>query len=225
MNTMKTKNNPPQTDCKQCGTCCKKGGPTFHAEDKFLIDKGAVPVKLLFTIREGELAHDNVKGGLTPVPTDLIKIKGKKNSWECILFDEKNNACTIYDYRPLECKALKCWDTREIESVYQNDRLTRKDLLSGIRGLWEMVEDHHSRCSYHKIGSLAKSMAGGKNKIAVNGIIDIIKYDMQVRSLIVEKGSIDPEMVDFLLGRSLPDTIKMFGIKITQAGGIYKLEP
>ncbi len=218
-------NNEIQNECKQCGTCCKKGGPSFHLEDRIIVEKGAIPAKFLYTIREGELARDNVKGDLAPVSTDIIKIKGKKNSWECVFFEEKDNSCAIYDYRPLECKALKCWDTSEIEAVYAKNRLTRKNLLAGVQGLWDLIREHHSHCSYKKIGELAKFLNGGKNKTTVNRIIDIIKYDMHIRSLIVEKGSTDPEMVDFLLGRALTETIKMFGLKVEKTEGKYMLLP
>jgi Fe-S-cluster containining protein len=35
------------TKCIRCGTCCKKGGPSFHLEDKMLIEKGIILSKYL----------------------------------------------------------------------------------------------------------------------------------------------------------------------------------
>ena len=70
-----------QTSCRQCGTCCRKGGPSFHLEDRALIDEGLIQAKDLFTIRRGEPAHENVQGKISPVKTDIIKIKGKKGVW------------------------------------------------------------------------------------------------------------------------------------------------
>ena len=70
--------------CKQCGTCCTKGGPSFHMEDRRLIDDGVIPGKYLFTIRKGEPAYENIQHRLVSVATDIVKIKGKPGSWECI---------------------------------------------------------------------------------------------------------------------------------------------
>ena len=118
----------------RCGTCCKKGGPTFHHADKTLIEAGVIESKYLYTIRKGEMAYDNVKQCLEPVSSDVIKIKGKNESQTCIFFNEPQSVCTIYENRPTECRALKCWDTKALEGLYAKKRLTRKDLLSEIEG-------------------------------------------------------------------------------------------
>jgi Fe-S-cluster containining protein len=77
----------PISECRRCGTCCKKGGPSFHRTDKALIEKGVIHSKYLYTIRQGELAYDNVRQCLEPVSSDVIKLKGKGETWTCILFD------------------------------------------------------------------------------------------------------------------------------------------
>ena len=103
---MKNRNSPrPGTsgsECIRCGTCCEKGGPAFHQEDRCLIEKGQIPSRYLFTIRKGEFAYDNVKERLVPVESDIIKIKGKEDTWTCIFFDEENKQCSIYHDRPLD---------------------------------------------------------------------------------------------------------------------------
>ena len=61
--------------CARCGTCCRKGGPSFHQADKKLIEKGLISSSQLYTIREGELAHDNVKQAIlnaTELDTRLV---------------------------------------------------------------------------------------------------------------------------------------------------------
>lgn len=80
------------SECIRCGTCCKKGGPSFHSQDKILIEKGIILLKYLFTIRKGEPACDNVKGNLFFVPSDIIKIKSRTNSRSCIFSTQKNAA-------------------------------------------------------------------------------------------------------------------------------------
>jgi Fe-S-cluster containining protein len=206
------------SECARCGICCKKGGPCFHTEDRMLIEKGKIPSKCLYTIRQGELAQDNVTGYLRPVDSDIIKLKGKEGSWTCLFFDEIRKGCTIYDDRPLECRVLKCWDTRQIEQIYAHNRLTRQDLVSDISGLWELVKDHQTRCDYQKIQSLIKDSAGGKKDYARRKLLEIIHYDREIRDLAASKGSLDTEILDFLFGRPLTTTLRNYGIKIHQAG-------
>ena len=219
----KKRNNPatPGTgtsisECARCGICCEKGGPCFHLEDRMLIEKGKIPSKYLYTIRRGELAHDNVKGCLKPVESDIIKIKGKEESWTCIFFDEGKKGCTIYDVRPLECRVLKCWDIRELEQIYTNTRLTRYDLVSEVKGLWDLINDHQSRCDYKKIQSLMKDLAGSNSNDAQRKIQEIIRYDDEIRKLVVSKGRLDADVLDFLFGRPLTKTLRNYGIKIHQ---------
>ena len=210
LKSINIKQNARIAECTRCGTCCKKGGPSFHLEDKHLIDKGIILSKYLFTIRKGELAYDNVSQELLPLSSELIKIKGKNDSSTCIFFNESEKKCEIYKNRPVECKALKCWDTREIEKIYSKNRLTRKDLLFNIEGLWELVKDHQLRCSYEKIKKILQKQDSSKNAMQKE-ILEIIRYDAQIRQLVVKKGGMDSEILDFLFGRPLTITIKPFG--------------
>ena len=210
LKSINIKQNVRITECILCGTCCKKGGPSFHLADKHLIDKGVILSKYLFTIRKGELAYDNVRQELLPLSSELIKLKGKNDSSTCIFFNEGEKKCEIYKNRPVECKALKCWDTREIEKIYSKNRLTRKDLLFDVEGLWELVNDHQSRCSYEKIKKMLQKQDDSNNDIQKE-ILEIIRYDTQIRHLVVEKGGMDSEILDFLFGRPLTLTIKSFG--------------
>jgi Fe-S-cluster containining protein len=215
-------NNRPAaeiSECIRCGTCCKKGGPTFHHKDKVLIEKGLILSKYIYTIRKGEMSYDNVKGHLIPATSDIIKIKGHKGSLTCIFFNERKNTCTIYDKRPLECRALKCWDTREIERIYAKNRLTRKDLVLKIAGLWDLIDSHQVKCSYEKVHRLLKMLDGDKKNDALKDILAMIQYDTQIRKLAVQKGGLDPEIVDFLFGRAL----SMHGFKIEKKGDAYHL--
>ncbi len=210
----------------RCGTCCQKGGPAFHLEDRDLIEKGVIPSKCLYTIRKGELARDNVRQALLPVDTDVIKIKGKKDGWACFFFDEEHKSCTIYQNRPLECRALKCWDPRELGKIYARNRLTRKDLLFPVAGLWELVADHQARCDYGKIGRLVRALDGPTPEPARRELCEIIRYDAEIRKLVVSRGGLETDMLDFLFGRPLGVTIKNYGLKARQlAAGLDRTPP
>jgi len=224
-NGSKPKPDTATTECRRCGTCCKKGGPSFHLEDKVLVENGIILSKHLYTIRIGELSFDNVKGCILPASSDIIKIKGRKGSWTCVFFDGKNNECTIYDTRPMECRVLKCWDTREIEKIYAKNRLTRKDLISSIEGLWDLVEEHQNQCGYDMLTLFVDALNTDKKNEALKGILEIIEHDIKIRELVVQRAGLESDLTDFIFGRPITETIKMYGLKIEKGGDKYLLVP
>ena len=138
--------------CRRCGTCCKKGGPCLHIDDLPLIKEGRLPVSALFTIRAGEPAWDNIRNHIGGAEQDIIKIRNRAGERGCIFFNRSRNSCDIYAFRPLECRALKCWDIKNIIEVYDQQRLSRRDFLSGNTQLWEVVVAHQEVCDYGKVG-------------------------------------------------------------------------
>ena len=198
------------TECKRCGTCCKKGGPSFHIEDRALIEDGFISAKFLYTIREGEPVRDNISERIVHAPSDIIKIKGQKNGWTCFFYDETEKSCAVYEYRPLECKLLKCRDTRNIERIFGKNLLTRQDIISTVEGLWDLVVEHDQRCSYKKIRKLIDE-SGKTKKVDLSGkVAELIEYDKIIRELVVKKGELDFELLDFLFGRPLSVTMNHF---------------
>ncbi len=200
--------------CRCCGTCCVRGGPAFHGEDRPLIEKGIIPIRYLYTIRKGELVNDPIRGALLPVNSEVIKIKGKTDSRICTFFDERTLRCRIYAERPLECRLLKCWDTAAIESMYERDRLSRRDLLAGVAGLWDLLVEHERRCSYDGLAKRVARLKQSPHKSRVGDFGEIVAYDRQVRQLAVERGLLEPEKLDFLFGRPLDQTMVMFDLRV-----------
>lgn len=207
------------SQCKRCGTCCRKGGPSLHAEDRHLVESGAVQIRHLFTIREGELARDNVSGGLSPVRGEIIKIKGQGGSWMCHFFDEEAAQCRIYTHRPLECRTLACWNTSALEEIYARNRLTREELLAGVTELLDLVSDHQRQCAYESLGKAVEAFIRAPDQVsrekARNRVLDAVRYDASLRQVAVEKGGVDAGQLDFLFGRPLTQTIRMFPVQLT----------
>jgi Fe-S-cluster containining protein len=188
-------------------------------QDRVLIENGSIPLKFLYTIRPGELAYDNIRRALLPVTSEIIKLKGQDQTWSCVFYNEPDSTCRIYEKRPLECRSLKCWDTREIENIYEKSRLTRKDLLKGVNGLWELIQDHENRCSYLKLARLVMQLKEKQSRKTAAQIAEIFEYDNQLRKLALEKSGLDPEILDFLFGRSFDKTLHMFDIKLERKSG------
>jgi len=111
--------------CVRCGACCERGGPTLHSEDRTFLQKGVLRPTHLFTLRAGELAYHPLEERLIELSDEMIKIKGMDGSSACIFYDAEQHGCAIYEDRPLECRALKCWDTRDVEGLFMQDLLSR----------------------------------------------------------------------------------------------------
>jgi Fe-S-cluster containining protein len=205
--------------CRRCGTCCRKGGPALHRADRGIIETGAIQLKQLFTIRQGEPAWDNVAGGVLPAPGDIIKVKSLPGRRTCAFYGERAAACKIYARRPVECRALDCNDTREIEAIYRKDRLTRKDLLQSVPGLWELVEDHQQRCSWERVLPLAAEVRRSGQRETVEELLYLVRYDLHLRDLVVENGGTDADLLDFLFGTPLISVLKGLGVRIRQSAG------
>lgn len=212
-------------ECQRCGTCCESGGPALHQEDLELVQSGKLPLRDLYTIRKGEMAHDNVKGTLAPVAAELIKIKGAGQAWTCCYYDAESKGCSIYANRPLECRVLNCRNTAAIEALYDQGRLTRKDLLDSVPELWDLVEAHEQKCNYPDLANLAARLREEQDRSATDKLVKMVSYDAHLRALIIEKGRPDPSLLDFLFGRPLSDTLPGFGLKITHSGNKLIVAP
>jgi hypothetical protein len=135
---------------------------------------------------------------VVPLAAELIKIKEGPDGRACLFFDAAENGCAIYDRRPLECRVLKCWDTREIEAVYRRDRLRRQDLLESAPQWWDLVISHQAECDVDRI----RASSGGPGPDR-GDLKKIMAYDREMRRLVTERIGIDSEILDFLFGRPL----------------------
>ncbi len=213
---MKASSSPEDNrdTCRRCGECCRRGGPAFHPVDRPLIEKGLIPAACLYTIRPGEPVHDNVAGRLAFAEADIIKIKGRGDDWTCCFLAAQSQECGIYGDRPEECRRMQCWDTREIEAFYRQERLSRRDLLGAIEGLWELITHHEKRCSYRRLKEISGRLATGEREKTLAEIRDMVRYDESLRQLLVEQGRAQADMLDFLLGRPLIRTLPGFHIQV-----------
>jgi Fe-S-cluster containining protein len=212
----------PTHACRRCGTCCSKGGPTLHAQDKPAVEQGQIPLKSLMTVRRGEFAYDPVAEALAPLDEEIIKIKSEDPLRACIYFDNRKAACRIHADRPSECRLLKCWDTADFEAVYQKDRLTRADLIADVEGLWAMVAEHEHRCGYADIRRRLAGTERPQDESGLRRLAETIAYDIELRRLVTDSGRLDAQILDFLFGRPLLVTLKaMYGLNIRRDGGKF----
>ena len=188
------------------------------------MESGSLPLRHLVTLRAGEPVYDNVKGIYIPLDADIIKITGKDDRTACHYLDLKTNQCRIYNKRPLECRVLECWNTAPLENLYQRERLTRRDLIADVEGLWDLVETHQAHCDYDRLARLAEKCRKARSRQPDPALFQMLRYDMALRQLVCEKSPAFKKNLNFLFGLPLMTTIQRLGIKIQETGpGQYHL--
>ena len=180
--------------------------------DVSLLHDGLIERRSLYTIRLGELVRDNIRGELKVTDKEIIKIKEKEKNRGCIYYDEKAKACTIYEYRPIQCKALACWDESEFMRVYARPKVDRRDIIRDkiVLGL---MNEHDRRCSYSELDKCVRQIKK-EGEEAVGKILEILRFDHHIRAFTSKKLGIDLIEMDFLFGRPLTETITMFGLQV-----------
>ena len=147
--------------------------------------------------------------------TELVKVREREGeSGGCIFYDDPGKACTIYEHRPLQCAALKCWDTTEFLEVFQGPKLMRRQAIED-QVLLGLMEEHERRCGY----ALHEKLVGeieSKGEEAVEQILDLLKFDFHLRPFVADKLGLNPEEMDFFFGRPLTETIAMFGLQVVR---------
>lgn len=214
----------PEASCRRCGTCCQKGGPAFHLADRERIESGRIPPGLLFTIRAGEPVRDNVADRIQIADTDIIKLRGTDGTPACVCHDPAAG-CTIYEDRPVECRALDCRDTAAIAEIYGRDRLTREHLFRPASDLWRLICDHQRHCGYKSIGEIARGLDGPDGEEALRRLGEILEMDRMVRDEPVRRGLVLEAWTELLFGRPLPRTLRGFGLRVTPTQDGFRVRP
>ena len=170
-----------RTECIRCGECCLRSSPTLHQEDIPLLRKGVIRKRDLLTVRKGELVRDNINEDLTVALHEMIKVRERKEGIKggCIFYDDIGKGCRIYENRPLQCSALKCWDTEDFMRVFQKPKPERRALIDDGT-LLGLIEEHDRRCAYHSLEEDIKGIEIQGEK-AVERIIDRLKFDFHLR--------------------------------------------
>ena len=88
-----------------------------------------------------------------------------------------------------------------------------------------MWRSHQKRCAYDMLTLFVDALNTDKKDEALKGILEIIEHDIKIRELVVRKAGLESDLTDFLFGRPITETIKMYGLKIEKDGDKYLLVP
>lgn len=210
-----------RTQCERCGECCKAGGPALHLADRELFERGVLGYEHVYTLRAGEVVHEQVRGGLVRLETEMIKVKGigggVGGQWTCGFY-RAEAGCEVYEDRPVECRALKCWDTADLEMMYMQERLTRRDLIDPGSALGQVVADHERMCPVGRLWDLAAAL-DAEEADAAREVLSLVRYDESMRQAFMHKAQVGPEYLDLFFGRPLGATMHQFGLELEDREG------
>lgn len=208
------KNTTGRNGCIRCGTCCKKGGPVLHLEDKAILLKGIITHKDLLTLRKGEFVLNPINGKLSQIKKEVIKVDKRNKDWTCRFYNESGSSCTIYENRPLECKVLKCWDIDDFLKIFCKDTLTRFDLINADDPIIEIINEHEKECPCGEFIKLIFDYFKRKNQKTLSRIKDLINKDLKLRTFALKELELKKEYERFIFGQSFIDIAKIHGINI-----------
>lgn len=79
-----------------------------------------------------------------------------------------------------------------------------------MQGLWELIEDHERRCDYDAVRRLLERRSRRGRAGIERELVEMLRYDAELRRLMVAKGGLETEMLDFLLGRPVEYVLRLF---------------
>jgi len=204
--------------CKQCGTCCLKGGPTLHSDDRPLIRSGVLALGDLVTIRRHEPVLSPLTNALEHARQEFVRVRGSAGSWRCPFLTEALT-CGIYSQRPLECRALACWDTAAIEALIYRDVLTRLDLIPTDAPLREEMIRHETACPHERFAALAIEYGKNGNQRVPPALRAMIEQDLEIRHAAVCRHGLTRDEELFAFGRPFFLTLDAYGLELENTGG------
>lgn len=168
--------------------------------DTSLLDQ--IPMSDIVCLRRGELAFDPRTGTLEPLSAEMLKIQGKDRGWECVYFLPKAKSCSIYEYRPLECRSLFCGDTTQVLKAMAEPALSRGHVVSRNSGLWACICEHEQNFPVAEAMTLARMDSGGEGAIhpALN---DLLRRELHFRRALADRVQARDRDLWAYLGRPL----------------------
>jgi len=210
--------------CLRCGECCRLGSPSLHLEDVDLLARGLISFRQIYTLRRGEPVRLNIEAKLSTLPSELIKFKEDQEKGYCRFYSENQNSCGIYENRPLQCRFQQCWNPEALEKLWQEQKITRRDILENDQDLMELLELHDERCDPERLNHLFIQLHNTRDMTVLDQVLEMLRQDVAIRSLATTKLNRDEEELDFLLGRPLAEIVRPYGFRVEMdQDGVYHL--
>lgn len=206
-----------KTECERCGTCCERGGPALHSEDRDLLASGGVDLADLVTIRQGEMVVQLDTGRPEASEVELIKFQGRDGQWCCRFLDPAARTCTIYEQRPQACRLLKCWAPDEVLAIAGKKLLTRFDLLAADDPLLPLVRVHEQQCALPDMVEVAVQLEKADQRDSALAMLrGMVEKDLLFRTIAIDQFQLSLARELFYFGRPLFQLLIPMGVSIAE---------
>ncbi len=198
--------------CVRCGTCCSNAGPTLYAGDEGLLADRVVSPAQLRTYRAGEAVFSHWTNRPEVLERECVMV-APAPSGGCSFYEPGTQGCGIYDHRPAQCNAQKCWDTADANLLMGWPSLTRLELLGEGHPMAAAVAEHEDACSVVTLRAAAEGLAGGTPEAEAE-IRGMIRRDREIRASLLAKKQTSQAALPFFLGRPLEALLPSLGFQI-----------
>ncbi len=209
--------------CRQCGTCCRRGGPALHGPDRRLIEDGLLRPANLVTIRRGELVLHPLHSAPMVVEQEFLKLQGQGPDWCCSLYDRTTATCTIYSHRPLACRLLECWNPDPLLAITGRDLLDRFAVIGPDNPLLPLVREHERLCPCPSLDSLDNRLRDqaetGNRSAILEELAGMVNLDLQYRGRVAARFGLSLADELFYFGRPLVHLLRPLGIGSREQDG------
>lgn len=205
--------------CLRCGACCDKSGPTLYQGDESLVWSGLDAVERdgarplswrhLRTFRRGEEVFSHYEERRQTLQHECV-IVAPAQAGGCP--HHARHGCAIYDHRPTQCKAQKCWDTAASAKLVAGPGLTRLHLLPPEDPLREIIREHDERCDLRRMGQLVEDFLKSAARDCAEGIRRMLRSEFDLRQEVAALDRRYGQAMPFLLGRPLQELLGQQGV-------------
>jgi Fe-S-cluster containining protein len=209
--------------CVRCGECCGKGSPTLLIADLGLFTREVLTWNDVYTLRAGEKTTSR-EGQVTPLPEERLKVREVPGSRQCWFYLAATQTCRIYENRPEQCRRQNCWGEPPAPPAPE-ESLQRQHLFGGVPEVWDLLQEHQSRCDCTAVARLLTDLDRGE-EAAGDALFEALHFDHYLRQMLIDDWGLTPSATELLLGRPLIDFLATYGLRATLTPeGVFRLEP
>ncbi len=198
--------------CIRCGTCCSNAGPTLYAGDEGLLRDRILSPAQLRTYRAGEQVFSHWANRPTVLERECVMVAPAPGGG-CSQFEPRDKGCRIYEQRPAQCIAQKCWDTAEANKLMTWPSLTRLELLGEGHPLAAAVAAHEEACPVVGLRDAVERLTGG-DEAAADRVVELVQADRAARAELLASKKASQAALLFFLGRPLEALLPSMGYQV-----------
>jgi Fe-S-cluster containining protein len=208
--------------CVRCGECCTKSSPALLLPDLGLFQQEVLTWNDVYTLRPGEKATTR-EGQVTALKEERLKVREVPGSRQCWFYLAANQTCRIYKNRPEQCRRQNCWGEPP-DPPSPEELLQRRHLFAGVPEVWELIEEHQTRCDCAAVARLLAALGTGEAG-ADDALFEALHFDHYLRQLLIDDWELTPAATELLLGRPLGEFLETYGVHATLTPeGVFRLE-